>query len=60
MKKDSTIIRFISIIATLILCIGLVCNGFELISNHAFRFIVLAGILIHSLALTVSLRRNEF
>ena len=60
MKKRMSPGQTISLIGTLIICIGLLCNGFELISNAAFRLIVLAGVIIHAAALAVILKRNQF
>ena len=60
MMKNISIGRLISFIGTLILSVGLSCNGFELISITAFRIIVLVGILVHVIALVFSLKKNEF
>lgn len=59
MKNISTG-RLISSIATLLLSIGLICNGFELISITAFRIIVLVGIIVQVIALVFILKKNEF
>ncbi len=60
MKRKMSIGQSISLIGTLIICIGLLLNGFELISNTIFRLIVLVGVIIHGAALAVILKRNQF
>ena len=52
--------RIFSFIGTLILCVGLICNGLEIISNSVFRLIVLVGIIVHLIALGIILKRKEF
>ena len=52
--------KSVSFMGTLILCVGLICNGFEIISNSVFRLIVLVGIVVHLIALGIILKRNEF
>jgi len=58
--KNISIGRLISFIGILILCIGLICNGFELLSITAFRIIVLVGIIAQVIALVFTLKKNEF
>ena len=52
--------RLISFIGILILSIGLICNGFELVSLAAFRIIVLVGIIMEAIALVFILKKSEF
>lgn len=52
--------RLISLTGVLILSIGLICNGFEVISAAAFRVIVLVGIMVQVAALVCSLKKKEF
>lgn len=52
--------KLVSSIGTLILSVGLICNGFEIISNDVFRLIVLVGIIVHLIALGIIVKRNEF
>jgi len=52
--------KYVSVMGTLILCVGLICNGFEIISNSVFRLIVLVGIIVHLIALGIILKRKEF
>ncbi|MBR6526072.1 MAG: hypothetical protein IKT57_08865 [Clostridia bacterium] len=52
--------RFFSFLGTLIISIGLFCNGLELISITAFRIIAFAGILVHVMALVFALKKKEF
>ena len=59
MKSKWSMGRIISVIGTLILCVGLICNGFEMISNGVFRLIVLAGIIVHLIAFGIILKRKE-
>ena len=59
MKSKWSMGRIISVIGTLILCVGLICNGFEMISNGVFRLIVLVGIIVHLIALGIILKRKE-
>lgn len=60
MKRKMSVGQLISLVGTLIICIGLLCNGFELISNAVFRLFVLAGVIMHGAALAVILKRNQF
>ncbi len=59
MKNISTG-RLISFIGILTLSIGLICNGFELVSITVFRIIVLVGIIMQVIALVFILKKNEF
>ena len=59
MKRKISVGQLVSMIGTLILCIGLLCNGFELVSNTVFRLIVLAGIIVQVIALILILSRKE-
>ena len=52
--------KYVSVMGTLILCVGLICNGFEMISNGVFRLIVLAGIIVNLIAFGIILKRKEF
>lgn len=60
MKQKMSMGQWISLIGTLILCIGLLFNGFELISPSAFRLIVLLGVIVHGAALAVILKQHQF
>jgi len=60
MKRKISPGQWLSLTGTLILCIGLLFNGFEIISGDLFRLIVLAGIIIHGAALAIVLKRNQF
>ena len=60
MKGKCSAGRIISVVGMLILCIGLLCNSFDLISVTMFRFIVLVGIIVNLIALYVILKRKEF
>ena len=60
MKRTVSVGQLTSMIGTLILCAGLFCNGFELISNILFRIIVVIGILVHVVALFFVLKKNEY
>ena len=60
MKKRWSVGRIVSVIGMLILCIGLLLNGFELISNTIFRVIVLVGIIVNLVALCIILKKEEF
>ena len=60
MKRRWSVGRIVSVIGILILCVGLLCNGFELISNTLFRIIVLLGIIVNMVALYIILKRDEF
>ena len=60
MKRKYSVGRIVSIIGILILCMGLLCNGFELISITMFRIIVLIGIIVNMIALYIILKRKEF
>ena len=59
MKQKRSLGRLVSSIGTLILSVGLICNGFEIISNSVFRLIVLVGIIVHLIALGIILKRKE-
>ncbi|MBP3314054.1 MAG: hypothetical protein J6K84_05325 [Oscillospiraceae bacterium] len=59
MKKMS-IGRLLSFIGILFLSIGLICNGFELVSVAVFRGIVLVGIILQAIALVFILKNSEF
>lgn len=58
--KNVAIGRLISSIGILLLSIGLICNGFELVSIAVFRIIVLVGIIAQAIALVFILKKNEF
>ncbi len=60
MKRKLSIGQLISIIGTLILCAGLFCNGFELVSNTVFRIIVTVSIVTQAVALFFIFKKNEF
>jgi hypothetical protein len=60
MKRRWSVGRIVSVIGILILCIGLLLNGFELISNTIFRVIVLVGIIVNLVALCIILKKEEF
>ena len=60
MKRKASIGQFISIIGTLIMCVGLFGNGFELISITVFRIIIAIGIIAQVVALFFILKKNEF
>ena len=60
MKRKYSVGRIVSIIGILILCMGLLLNGFELISNTIFRVIVLVGIIVNLVALCIILKKEEF
>jgi hypothetical protein len=60
MKKRWSVGRIVSVIGILILCMGLLLNGFELISNTIFRVIVLVGIIVNLVALCIILKKEEF
>ena len=60
MKRKYSVGRIVSIIGILILCVGLLCNGFELISITMFRIIVLIGIIVNMIALYIILKKKEF
>ena len=59
MKRKWSMGRIVSIIGILILCVGLLCNSFDLISNALFRIIVLVGTMVNFVALCVILKREE-
>lgn len=52
--------RALSLTGILILAVGLVCNGFELLPAAGFRIVVLAGILVQAAALFLILKKSEF
>ena len=60
MKKKWSMGRIVSFIGILILCVGLLCNSFELISNTQFRVVVLVGTIVNLIALCIILKREEF
>lgn len=60
MKRKVGIGQLISIIGTLIICVGLFCNGLEIVSNMLFRIIVLVGIIAQVIAIVFILKRKEF
>jgi len=60
MKRKVSIGQLISIIGTLILYVGLFCNGFELVSITVFRIIIAIGIIAQVVALFFILKKNEF
>ena len=60
MKRKYSVGRIVSIIGILILCVGLLCNSFELISTAVFRLVVLVGIIVNLIALCIILKRDEF
>ena len=52
--------RALSLIGIVILSIGLVGNGFELLPQAGFRAVVLVGILVQAAALVLILKKSEF
>ena len=56
MENKISLARTISIIGTLILCIALVGNSFEVLSVTAFRIIIAFGII----SLICSVKKREF
>ena len=60
MKRRWSVGRIVSVIGILILSMGLLLNGFELISNTIFRVIVLVGIIVNLVALCIILKKEEF
>ena len=60
MKRKCSVGRIVSIIGILILCVGLLCNSFELISTAVFRNVVLAGLIVNLIAVCIILNRDEF
>ncbi len=60
MKTKISIDRLALLIGTLIICMGLICNAFQIISNAAFRCIVLAGIIVHGISLAIIFKQNQF
>ena len=60
MKRKCSVGRIVSIIGILILCVGLLCNSFELISTAVFRVVVLVGIIVNLIAFCIILKRDEF
>ena len=60
MKSKWSMGRIVSVIGILILCVGLLCNSFELISTAVFRVVVLVGIVVNLIALCIILKREEF
>ena len=59
MKRKIGIGQIISNIGTIIIGIGLICNGFEIISKPVFRWIVLAGVIVQAAALVYILKNRE-
>ena len=59
MRKRS-IGQWLVLIGNLVLCIGLILNGFEVISLSVFRVFVLIGLVIFIAALIVIWKRSEF
>ena len=60
MKSKWSMGRIVSVIGILILCVGLLCNSFELISTAVVRVVVLVGIVVNLIALCIILKREEF
>lgn len=60
MKIKRSLGKLVSFIGTLVLGVGLICNGFEIISINVFRLIVLIGIIVHLIALGIILKEKEF
>ena len=60
MKIKRSLGKLISSIGTLFLGVGLICNGFEIISINVLRLIVLIGIIVHLIALGIILKEKEF
>jgi hypothetical protein len=60
MKSKCSAGRIVSVVGILILCVGLLCNSFELISTAVFRVVVLVGIIVNLIALCIILKRDEF
>ena len=60
MKRKVSVGQLISMIGTLILCVGLFCNGFEIISVVVFRIMIAIGIIVHVIALFFILKKNEY
>ena len=60
MKSKCSAGRIVSVVGRLILCVGLLCNSFELISTAVFRVVVLVGIIVNLIALCIILKRDEF
>ena len=58
MENKISLARTISIIGTLILCIALVGNSFEVLSVTAFRIIIAFGILIQIISL-ICMRKEK-
>ena len=52
--------RIISLTGTIMLCMGLFCNAFGLLSNTVFRIIVLMGIILQGIALFLTFKKGEF
>ena len=59
MENKISLARTISIIGTLILCIALVGNSFEVLSVTAFRIIIAFGILIQIISLICSVKEKR-
>jgi hypothetical protein len=60
MKREYSVGHIVSVVGILILCVGLLCNSFELISTAVFRVVVLVGIIVNLIALCIILKRDEF
>ena len=60
MKIKRSLGKLVSSIGTRVLGVGLICNGFEIISINVFRLIVLIGIIVHLIALGIILKEKEF
>lgn len=58
--KNVSIGRLILFIGMLIVCIGLICNGFEIVSVTQFRIIVLVGVIAEIIAIIFILKKGEF
>ena len=59
MKRKISIGQAISIIGILILCVGLICNSFEIVPDVVFRIIVLVGIITEVVAVFFILKKSE-
>lgn len=59
MRKRS-IGQWLALLGNLVMCIGLILNGFEIISHTGFRIIVLVGVIIDVIALFFIWKKSEF
>ena len=61
MKRKLSIGKLLSVIGILILCVGLLCSGFEIISasSTVFRIIIAIGIITQAVALVFIIKKNE-